>query len=136
MRTTLLFPTLARKEDSSGLFIGPIRESLPFFPVLFSDIPSFCYIPKFFKSTEIFFHTIDPNIQKMWMLETESLFLEEEHSNAVQSLRWEEEMKTDNQNFCWWTKLWYQGTTRLSNHKKLSVPHHPAPTRNHRSLTL
>ena len=35
----------------------------------------------------------------MWMLETESLFLEEEHSNAVQSLRWEEETKTEIKTF-------------------------------------
>lgn len=35
----------------------------------------------------------------MWMLETESLFLEEEHSNAVQSLRWEEETKAEIKTF-------------------------------------
>ena len=45
-----------------------------------------------------FFHTIDPNTQKMQMLETES-FHEEEHSNAVQSLRWEEETKTEIKTF-------------------------------------
>lgn len=53
------------------------------------------------------------------MLETESLFPEEEHSNAVQSLGWEEEMKTDTKIFADEPNSGNQGTTLLSDHKKL-----------------
>ena len=69
----------------------------------------------------------------MWMLETESLFPEEEHSNAVQSLGWEEEMKTD-------TKI-FADEPNSGTKEQLYSPITKSwffffPPRNHRSLIL